>query len=271
MITVRRQAGFTGWGVSASFTLHLHVKDLPLLYAIQKFFGVGRVHATANGRSACFTVSRIKDIISVIIPHFNLYPLQSSKSIDFLLWTQCVDLLINKEHLTESGLNKIIGIKHAINKGIVEDLKLKFKSVEPTVRPEYVVSGNSLNPQWVSGFTEGDGSFHVSISSKTNQVRVIYSIGLHKRDLPLILKIQEFFGGIGKISFYNNVAQYIVADTNIIEVTIKPHFDTYSLCGNKLLNYLIWKEILFLVKTSAHLTSEGLKKIKDLKSKLNQW
>lgn len=86
MITVRRQAGSTGWGVSASFTLH--VKDLPLLYAIQKFFGVGRVHATANGGSACFTVSRIKDIISVIIPHFNLYPLQSSKSIDFLLWTR---------------------------------------------------------------------------------------------------------------------------------------------------------------------------------------
>ena len=30
MIPVRRLAGYTGWGVSASFTLHLHGKDLPL-------------------------------------------------------------------------------------------------------------------------------------------------------------------------------------------------------------------------------------------------
>lgn len=111
----------------------------------------------------------------------------------------------------------------------------------------------------------------MSISSKTNQVRVIYSIGLHKRDLPLILKIQEFFGGIGKISFYKDAVQYTVADANIIEGTIIPHFDTYSLWGNKLVNYLIWKEIFFLVKTKAHLTPEGLSKIRDLKFKLNQW
>lgn len=79
----------------------------------------------------------------------------------------------------------------------------------------------------------------MSISSKSNQVIIIYSIGLHKRDLPLILKIQEFFDGIGKISFYKDAVQYIVANANNIEVTIIPNFDTYSLCGNKLLNYLI--------------------------------
>lgn len=50
IITVRRQAGSTGWGVSASFTLH--GKDLPLLYAIQKFFGVGRIHAGEGSSSS---------------------------------------------------------------------------------------------------------------------------------------------------------------------------------------------------------------------------
>jgi len=171
MINIRRQVGHTGWGVSASFTLHLHSIDLPLLNSFQKFFNVGRVHVNANN-SASFTVGKLEDIINVIIPHFKLYPLQSSKSIDFLLWTQCAEILLNKEHLTESGLNKIISIKHAINKGLSEDLKLKFKHVEPTVRPDYIVNGSSLNPQWVSGFSDGDSSFFVSISSKTNQVRI---------------------------------------------------------------------------------------------------
>jgi len=64
-------------------------------------------------------------------------------------------------------------------------------------------------------------------------------MGLHKRDLPLILKIQEFFGGIGKILFYKDSVQYTVANLDNIDATIIPHFDTYSLCGNKLSNYII--------------------------------
>ena len=69
----------------------------------------------------------------------------------------------------------------------------------------------------------------------------MYSISLNKRDLPLIIKIQEYFGGIGNISHYtkNNAVQFIVADLKSINERIIPQFDTYVFCGNKLTNYLI--------------------------------
>lgn len=272
-ITVRKQLGSTGWGVSASFSLNLHAKDLPLLSKIKSFFSVGRIHIASGEKSASFRVEKIKDIINVIIPHFKKYALESGKSTDLELWTQCAEILANKEHLSELGLNKIISLKSAINLGLPEDLKLHFKGVKPTVRPEFIASDNPLNPNWVSGFSEGDSSFHLSISSNTNRVRIIYSIGLNNRDLPLILKIQKFFGGIGKISYYakNNAVQYTVAGNKDINVTLVPHFDTYGFCGNKLPNYLIWREILLLVNSKAHLTTEGLSTIKGLKSNLNQW
>jgi len=58
--------------------------DLPLLYKIQSFFGgIGSI--TVNGQTASFRVSKVDDIINVIIPHFNQYPLQSAKLIDFQL------------------------------------------------------------------------------------------------------------------------------------------------------------------------------------------
>lgn len=196
-------------------------------------------------------------------------------------------MLANKQHLNLLGLNKIMGLKSALNVGIYEDLKLEFKNVIPMERPAYTVDSISLNPNWVSGFTEGDGSFHVSISPKTNYVRRMYSISLNKRDLPLIIKIQEYFGGIGNISHYtkNNAVQFIVADLKSINERIIPQFDTYVFCGNKLTNYLIWTlrprpkdlvlgrkgEILMLVNSKAHLTTEGLKTIEGLKSNLNQW
>ena len=42
----------------------------------------------------------------------------------------------------------------------------------------------------------------MTISEKTSQVRVIYSLGLNDRDLPLILKLQEFFGGMSYFFTY---------------------------------------------------------------------
>jgi hypothetical protein len=73
------------------------------------------------------------------------------------------------------------------------------------VRPTFSVNSNPLNSYWISGFSEGDSSFFVSIFSKTNQVRMFYNINLNKRELPLILKIQEYFGGIGNITHYDKI------------------------------------------------------------------
>lgn len=79
----------------------------------------------------------------------------------------------------------------------------------------------------------------MTISDKTSQVRVIYSLGLNDRDLPLILKLQEFFVGIGRITSYDNVVQYRISDLKDIRKILIPHFDTHYLNGNKLSNYLI--------------------------------
>lgn len=100
----------------------------------------------------------------------------------------------NKEHLTEEGLNKIIALKSAINKGLSDMLKAAFPmhAVVSVVRPIHTVSETPLHPSWVSGFTEGEGCFSLSIS-KRNQVLAIFQIELHDREKHLIRKIVEFF------------------------------------------------------------------------------
>jgi dissimilatory sulfite reductase (desulfoviridin) alpha/beta subunit len=73
-----------GWRVRAHFLIHLDQKDLPLLYEIRKQLGVGNVHISSNN-DATFEVSRFSSLINVIIPYFDKYPLQSAKSIDYIL------------------------------------------------------------------------------------------------------------------------------------------------------------------------------------------
>ena len=73
MIQVLKQAGKTGWGVSPSYVVHLHTKDLDILYALQNYFGVRKVYINKNGKSASYIVKKLKDIVDIIIPHFKSY------------------------------------------------------------------------------------------------------------------------------------------------------------------------------------------------------
>ena len=260
------------WRVAVRFEIKVHIVDLPIFEKIQAFINVGSIIVRKNNM-VLYRVSKLNDIINIIIPHFVDFPLRSHKLIDFNLWKACATLVKNKEHLTEEGIQKIISLKSALNKDLSESLKLAFPTVPVMTRPVYTASFYPLNPQWVSGFIDGDGSFTVSIESKTGYVNLRLVIGLNHRESPLIQKILEFFGGIGRISFGSNqqAVYYTVGNIKDLSSTILSHFDTYGLQGNKFNNYIIWKEILIKVVSKAHLTKEGLKEIKELRSKLNKY
>ena len=67
------------------------------------------------------------------------------------------------------------------------------------------ISKLKLNPWFVTGFIDGEGFFTVTIRRNPRSSGVHYwietrfSIGLHKKDLPLLIDIQDYFGGVGNI------------------------------------------------------------------------
>lgn len=261
-----------GWQVKAEFQICLHSKDLSLLKDIQFFFkGIGNIDLKSNRNVAFYRVSDIESIRNVIILHFNKYPLQSAKSVDFLLFKQCVNLIANKEHLNKSGFEQIIAIKAGLNLGLSDKIKLAFPHVKGMIRPEYIINDNSLNSYWISGFVNAEGSFSVSFY-QTGQINAVFSIGLNKRDLPLLKKIQSFFeiGNINKVPS-NNAAHYRVSAISELNTIIISHFERYPLSGVKLNNFLIWHKIVKLIFYKLHLTEEGLAQLKLLKSTLNKY
>ena len=50
-----------------------------------------------------------------IIPHFKLYPVIGLKSLDFKDFCKIVELIKNKDHLTETGLKQIVEIQVSMN------------------------------------------------------------------------------------------------------------------------------------------------------------
>jgi len=86
-----------------------------------------------------YRVDKLKNILEVIIPHFDKYPLATQKLADFILFKEIISLMNNKEHLTLDGLNKILSYKASLNLGLSvaggSELKEKFSNIEAVKRP----------------------------------------------------------------------------------------------------------------------------------------
>lgn len=97
------------------FKLALHKKD-GVLEQLKAFFCRGSIQSTGKNRDSFeFIVKSLKDIQTVIIPHFDKYPLVSEKRGDYLLFKTVITSMSEKEHLSEDGLLKIVNLKASIN------------------------------------------------------------------------------------------------------------------------------------------------------------
>lgn len=131
----------------------------------------------------------------------------------------------------------------------------------------------NLNPFWVTGFTDGDGSFHLAIIPNPKfrvgyQVRFTFSIWLKKEDKVLLEKIKTFFG-VGKV--YPSGSEgfvYQVISLKDLNLIIH-HFEVYTLVTQKWADYHLFKQALDIVKRKEHLTYEGLLKLVELKASMN--
>lgn len=266
----KSKSNIIGWQVQIRFIIELNIKDIDILYKIQNFFGgIGKI--TFTQKVARFAVFGINDIM-IILNHFDNYPLQSAKQRDFYLWKESINIILNKDHLTQKGLEKIVSYKCAMNFSKSDNLMLSFPNITLLEKPILDIDDKPLNPFWVTGFMEADGSFFININKITNKVRPVASIGLNDREKFLLEKINKFFNEIGSVyeSPKHNFAEWKVFKLTNLEYLIN-HFNNYPLKGFKSYNFSIWCEIIKLIKNKDQLSQKDLDNIKILKEKLNKW
>ena len=141
----------TGWSIQLFFQIALHIKDAELLERIQTYFGVGKIHKHGP-QSIIFRISSIKDL-QVLFNHFDKYPLVTQKLADYNLFKLAYNAMINKEHLTQEGLLKLVAIKGSLNLGLSPELQSAFPRVINADKPLVEGSAQKLpNPNWLAGF-----------------------------------------------------------------------------------------------------------------------
>lgn len=134
---------------------------------------------------------------------------------------------------------------------------------------------NKLNPYYVSGFSDGEGSFCVSFSPRKLgevdwEVRPSFSISQHKRSRDVLFKIKDFFA-CGSIRFSKKDQNYKYEVRSMTELSEKiiPHFQKFFLETSKRKDFLLFQEIIDLMRNNKHLRKDGLKEIINLAKQMN--
>jgi hypothetical protein len=93
-----------------------------------------------------------------------------------------------------------------------------------------------LHPWYVTGLSDGESSFIVSIYRRGNNWTVLcsFELWLHTSDLPLLHKLQSFFK-VGSVSLrqYRPIASFTVRAIEDLFSVIVPHFTNYPLQTQK--------------------------------------
>ncbi|OTA47061.1 hypothetical protein K449DRAFT_311034, partial [Hypoxylon sp. EC38] len=109
----------------------------------------------------------------------------------------------------------------------------------------------NLNPEYVTGFTDGEGCFFIGISPdpryKTGyRIKATFQIGVHEKDLALLKQIELFFGVRHVTKLGVESVQYRVSGLNDLNLIIN-HFDKYPLLTRKQSDFLLFKEVINLM------------------------
>ena len=98
-----------------SFTVSQHGRSKAILEELQRFFVCGSIRFDAHDQTYKYEVRSLTDLTSKIIPHFNQYILQTSKRVDFELFSKICELMTTNEHRPDQGIRKIIDLAYQMN------------------------------------------------------------------------------------------------------------------------------------------------------------
>jgi hypothetical protein len=218
------------------FSLAVMENDSEILNKIKNYLCCGNISKPRSNSMVHFTVSKLSDINSIVIPHFKNYPLRGNKYQDFEYWCLAAKIITEGRHLTSEGIMELQNLFKNMNRSRVNDLDFT-----PLHCNKDNIKYISINGNYISGFIAGDGSIGIYPNSLTfnskNFCNIYFSITQHKKDISLINEIKDFFNLENKLKVYsNNSVQLLVENKEFFRSTLIPFFNKYPLHGVKLNN-----------------------------------
>ena len=139
---------------------------------------------------------------------------------------------------------------------------------------------NNLSPWYITGFVEGEGTFHVAIykdSKMKFSLKFIPEFHINQSFLrqETLLEIKQYFAcGYIKNNHKQNIKDdtlvYVVRKRDDLLNKIIPFFEKYPLLSDKNKSFVLFKQIVNLLDSGQHSNLAGTKNILNLAYQMNQ-
>ena len=132
-----------------------------------------------------------------------------------------------------------------------------------------------LESEWVTGFVDGEGCFHVGISKHpdmTQGIQVLpeFTVVQHERDAQLLHALKTFFGcGVVRVNHGDRLA-YRVRSLDHLRERIVPFFLEHPLKSKKQADFTKFSRVLRMMEMGEHLTAEGIVRIREIAAQMNR-
>ena len=132
-----------------------------------------------------------------------------------------------------------------------------------------------LEAQWIVGFVDGEGCFHVSINPHREmatgyQVLPEFTVVQHKQDVKLLYALKDHFGcGVVRVNHGDRMA-YRVRSINHLLERIIPFFMKHPLKSKKNVDFRKFRRILLMMEKGEHLQQQGLDEIRNIAAQMNR-
>ncbi len=132
-----------------------------------------------------------------------------------------------------------------------------------------------LSPEWIVGFVDGEGCFHVGISKHADlrlgfQVLPELTVVQHQRDLDLLYELRSVMNcGVVRRNHGDRFCWRVRNLMNLSEIII-PFFDKYPLKSKKASDFLKFRKVVIMMRNGTHLSKEGFAEISRIASEMNR-
>ena len=132
-----------------------------------------------------------------------------------------------------------------------------------------------LDAQWITGFVDGEGCFHVGINPHAEmtagfQVLPEFTVVQHERDVQVLHALKAHFGcGVVRTNHGDRMAYRVRGVKHLLEHVV-PFFVKHPLKTRKNVDFLKFRDVLLLMQAGNHLTAEGVEQIRSIASQMNR-
>ena len=130
-----------------------------------------------------------------------------------------------------------------------------------------------LEAQWIVGFVDGEGCFHISINKNDTmttgyQVLPEFTVVQHERDVKVLHALKAYFKcGVVRVNRKDKTSirmAWRVRNVNHLLDIISPFFMQHQLKTQKNVEFRKFRKVLLMMQQKKHLTEQGLEAIRDI-------